>query len=111
MSTSPDRELPVEFTGLPDATDGAAIVVPVSDVVPADPKAVSPKVTAGALGSLAAGVVLALLLALTTPEGLTLLGGLPPAVTFLVISALPPVVTFLAAYAKGDPARVVVDRG
>lgn len=67
---------------------------------------ISPKTWYSGLGGLGAGVVLAVLAYITTPDGSNaVLGGLPPSVSTLVLVALPPIVAFMAAYAKRDPLR------
>ncbi len=66
---------------------------------------ISPKVNAAAVGSLLAGVALAVLTALLTPEGAAILGGLPGWASFLVLAAVPAVVSWLTGYAVRDPLR------
>lgn len=61
------------------------------------------KVTVAALGSLAAGVALAILTAVQGDP--TVIGGLPAPVQFVVIAALPPVIAFLSGYAAPHTAR------
>jgi hypothetical protein len=55
------------------------------------------KVSVAALGSLLAGVALAILTAVQSDPAV--ISGLPEPVQFVLIAALPPVVAFLAGYA------------
>lgn len=66
---------------------------------------VSPKATYAALFSLLAGIGLALITALATPEGVSILGGLGDTASFFILAALPPIAAFLGAYVKRDPLR------
>lgn len=66
---------------------------------------VSPKVVWSTLGSLLAGLAIAVLGALTTPEGQEMLGRLPDVVSWLLLLCVPTLITFLAGYVKRDPLR------
>ena len=59
---------------------------------------VEAKVTAASLVTLLASLALALLNALQTDS--SILGGLPPALQFVLITIIPTLATFLAGYAK-----------
>jgi hypothetical protein len=62
---------------------------------------IHPKVIAATLGSLAASVVLGVIVSLqASPD---LLGGLPPVIVFLITASIPALVTFLSGYVKKAP--------
>ena len=64
---------------------------------------ISPKVILSTVGSLLAGIVLAVLLAVQ--DGSLDLAGLPPWLSALITIVLPPVVSFVGGYVKRDPLR------
>lgn len=66
---------------------------------------ISPKVILSTVGSLLAGVLLAVLLAVQ--DGSIDLAGLPTWLSALITIALPTIVTFVTGYAKRDPLRDV----
>lgn len=66
---------------------------------------VETKVTAASLGSLGAGIALAVLMAVMTPDGQAYLAGMPPVVVYLLVAALPPIMSFLAGFAAPHTAR------
>jgi hypothetical protein len=66
------------------------------------------KVTTSAVGSLAASLGLALLNA--TAADSSVLGGLPPALQFIILTVIPPLVTFLSGYAQPSSTSSVSNR-
>lgn len=66
---------------------------------------ISPKVILSTVGSLAAGIVLAILLAVQ--DGSIALAGLPTWASAIITVILPPVITAITGYAKSDPLRDV----
>lgn len=61
------------------------------------------KVTVAAIGSLLAGIALAILTAVQSDPAV--ISGLPEPVQFVIIAALPPVVAFLSGYAAPHTTR------
>ena len=85
------------------------VIAFISGYVKSDPlrdagaSAVSPKVWLSTIGSLIAGIVLAILMAIQ--DGSLDLAGLPTWLSAVITVILPPVIAFISGYVKSDPLR------